>query len=183
MGCHSCSRADARSSTLLNRDEAFVKMMLDYGLDVNTRDNWFSWTALDHVAAQGTIGSFKVLMHHGADLSRANPLHAAAGSENAAGRKEMLVYLLDDVKLDINAISTLEKRIVRLGCENGTPMHAAINAEKSVNVRFLLERGADLTVKNEKGVDAWTLAESNATSLVHILESTGLKRPVAARHG
>lgn len=101
-------------------------------------------------------------MSHGAQLTR-RTLHravgAVAGNDGDALRTRMAMveYLVDDLKLDVNALDTEEK----LPGHWGTPLcYAAHNVRGGEEVvRFLLERGADARIRDCWGVcDAVELA-------------------------
>lgn len=109
---------------------------------------------------------FDLLLQHGANLDDSDALHAAAGAgESTTERLEMLSYLLDTVKLDINAIAKHGPPAGR-GLGRGTPLHSAIFVQAKERIRFLLDRGAHLDTRNTLGQTAlefameWDLTES-----------------------
>ena len=60
-------------------------------------------------------------------------------------------FFLDNCGVDINAISQFGRRMnKRDGDENGTPLQAAIRSGNKDRIRFLLERGANPNVRNER---------------------------------
>ena len=150
------------------RDESLVRWCLDHGALVEDRHpNPFSCQPLlELVATFGTVPTFTLLHSHGAQIGP-RTLHravsSAAGcsrdSENFLLRMAMVKYLVDDLGLDVNALDTEG----RLPNHWGTPLSYAINAGgdgTEVVVRFLLDRGADPSIKDRWGlIDALGLAD------------------------
>ena len=81
-------------------------------------------------------------------------------------------FFLDDCRVDINAISHHGHRInKRSGDENGTPLQAAIRSGNRDRIRLLLERGADLDVRNERQQTALEYARDHEFDVgIRILE-------------
>jgi hypothetical protein len=84
-------------------------------------------------------------------------LHAAVSADSArnrsgaAGTRELLAFLLDEQKLDINA--TVERSEQRLAAGTArfqeTALHAAVYADNIPALQYLLERGARITRDGE----------------------------------
>ena len=101
---------------------------------------------------------FDLLLQHGACLDDSDALHAAAGAgESMTERVEMLAYLLDSAKMDINAIAKHGPPAGR-GVGRGTPLHSAIFAQAKDRVNFLLDRGANVDARNTLGQTALEFA-------------------------
>ena len=77
----------------------------------------------------------------------------------------MMAFLLDTVKMDINAIAKHGPPASR-GVGRGTPLHSAALVQNKERVEFLLARDADVDVRNTLGQTAlefareWDLDES-----------------------
>ena len=109
---------------------------------------------------------FELLLQYGADLGDSDALHAAAGVEvGTTGRLQMITFLLDTMKMDVNAIAKYGPPATR-GLGRGTPLHSAIFAQATDRIEFLLARGADPDARNTLNQTAldfaveWELSES-----------------------
>ena len=77
----------------------------------------------------------------------------------------MIAFLLDTVRMDINAIAKYGPPAGR-GLGRGTPLHSAAFVQKRETIEFLLARNADVDAKNTLGQTAlefageWGLDES-----------------------
>ncbi|KAJ3549350.1 hypothetical protein NM208_g545 [Fusarium decemcellulare] len=140
---------------------------------------------LETCALQGSLSTFRYLQERGARLSR-RTLHLAAGAAAALGvdpsakdygasdgtdslisdedkrkkaKGEILRFLVDDLKLDVNATDT---DIPHHANHWGTPLcYAATKINGEAVVRWLLEKGADPRVENSEGGDAEYVAKDN----------------------
>ncbi|RSL82817.1 hypothetical protein CEP51_004923 [Fusarium floridanum] len=140
---------------------------------------------LETCALQGSVSTFKYLQERGARLGR-RTLHLAAGAAAALGvdpkvegdgtadasesamnkeaerkraKLKMLRFLVEDVKLDVNAMDTDIPHHAR---HLGTPIcYAASKANGEAVVRWLLEKGADSSIKNMEGADAEYVAKDH----------------------
>ena len=81
-------------------------------------------------------------------------------------------FFLDDCRVDINAISHFGHRMnKRDGDENGTPLQAAIRSGNKDRIRLLLERSADMDVRNERQQTALEYARNYGFDVgIRILE-------------
>ncbi|KAJ9414375.1 hypothetical protein QL093DRAFT_2468103 [Fusarium oxysporum] len=135
---------------------------------------------LETCAVRGSVATFRFLQSKGALLGH-RTLHRAAGEAASFGadpftyqevhdqavgddagarneRAEMLVFLVDEMKLDINAMdSTVPYRAYHWG----TPLcYAAVKEKGAHVVRWLLEKGAQPKVETAQNVaDAEMLAK------------------------
>ncbi|KAG5802931.1 hypothetical protein H9Q74_011253 [Fusarium xylarioides] len=138
---------------------------------------------LETCAVRGSVATFRFLQSKGALLGH-RTLHRAAGEAASFGadpftyqkvydekigdntgsskeRAEMLVFLVDEMKMDINAMdSTVPYRAYHWG----TPLCYAAAKEKGAHVvRWLLEKGAQPKVETEQNLaDAEMLAKMTA---------------------
>ncbi|KAL2672625.1 hypothetical protein Neosp_013338 [[Neocosmospora] mangrovei] len=140
---------------------------------------------LETCALQGSVSTFKYLQERGARLGR-RTLHLAAGAAAAFGadpkveddgtvddagstgskeaerkraKLEMVRFLVEEVKLDVNAMDTDIPHHAR---HLGTPIcYAASKSNGEAVVRWLLEKGADPNIRNMEGADAEYVAKDH----------------------
>ena len=128
-----------------------ISMLIVMQVDVNAQGSEGN-RALDIACLHGDAPISQLLLEHGADPNLRNksgstPLHDAALN----GNKEVIELLLAH-KASINAIAS----------EDGsTPLQYAASLDRLEAVRTLVEHGADVTLKNAKGLTAIQLAERN----------------------
>jgi len=139
-----------------------LKWLLDYGADPNAISPHNS-TALAFAANHATPAEVDLLIAHGARLEGSNALHGAVSREHTLDeeRFEMMQHLLD-LGIDVNAIKTRHVRPQRLPSRRGgrgPALHDAIRARKAGRVRWLLEHGADVSVRLEGRKTALEWAE------------------------
>ena len=146
------------------RNEELTRWFLSHGADPNAYGKPGS-TILDVVAANSSPTIFDLFIAHGARLDDSDALHSSAGErEKRPGRVEMVAHLLD-MGMDINAIGRRDyppsRRIGR-----GTPLHAAVGSRELDRIDFLLEKGADMEVRNTLGQTPleYAVAKGFATS-------------------
>ena len=159
--CWSYSLTNCRHTI---RNEELIRWFLSHGADPNAYGKPGA-TILDVVAANSSPTVFDLLIAHGARLEDSDALHSAAGErEKRPGRVEMMTHLLE-MGMDINAMGRRDyppsRRIGR-----GTPLHAAVGARELDRIEFLLERGADMEVRNTLGQTPleYAVAKGFATS-------------------
>lgn len=142
---------------------------------------------LETCAVRGSVSTFRFLQARGARLSK-RTLHRAAEEAAAARadpsskddsaavqpdpiddakaalarrkqeRAEMLRFLVDDLKLDINAMDTKVLRAFHWG----TPLcYAATKPNGEAVAKWLLEKGADPNINNIEGADAEYVARDH----------------------
>ncbi|KAF4428872.1 hypothetical protein FACUT_9329 [Fusarium acutatum] len=138
---------------------------------------------LETCAVRGSVVTFRFLQSKGASLGH-RTLHRAAGEAASLGadpfthqqvhdeidedearirkeRAEMLLFLVDEMKLDINA---MDSSVPYRAYHWGTPLcYAAVKEKGPHVVRWLLEKGAQPKVETAKNVvDAEMLAKLTA---------------------
>ena len=131
-------------------DEKLVRWFLAHGADPNPYGAKAGSTILDVAAANSTPTIFDLLISHGARLGDSDALHSAAGErEKRPGRVEMMAHLLG-LGFDINVTGRRDyppsRRIGR-----GTPLHAAVHTQQTDRISFLVQRGANLEIRNTLG--------------------------------
>ena len=151
--------------------EPLVRFFLDQGADPNVYGSR-RFNILDVAAASSSPVVFDLLLQRGAYLEDSDALHAAAGAgESTTERLEMLAYLLDTVKLDINAVAKHGPPVGR-GLGRGTPLHSAIFAQAKDRVKFLIDRGAKVDARNTLGQAALEFAiEWDPTGSAELLKA------------
>ena len=163
-------RGDGKGKRLLDfilSDEALVRWCLDHGalVEDDPEASWYtSPPLLENAAALGSLSTFKLLHERGAVLGRMT-LHRAVGSaatsEDLDTRMEVVKYLIDELKLDVNQMDREGKVADNWGPPICYAAKSGMKGGKEVT-RFLLERGADPTIKDSWGNhDAFNLAEFN----------------------
>jgi len=126
---------------------------LRHGADVNVTDkNW--QTPLHYAAWANSVESARLLLERGADVRAVErtddlePLHLAAAHKNGTE----LAALLLAYKADINA---------RKLTDGKAPLHVAVSAQNVDMIRLLLQRGADVTLKEAAGLTSLELAQAD----------------------
>ena len=118
------------------------------------RGDIWDTTAFDLAAAIQPMGVARlILSYYDIDTGNVNALCQAASTSGDRDQREMMAFLLDEVGMDINAVSTFGHLVnERTGDENGTPLHAAVGSDVEERIMFLLERGADIKKRNVMGM-------------------------------
>ena len=103
----------------------------------------------------------RLFLEHRARREEANPLYSAAMTKAQKDRLPSMAYLVDECKIDGNAISNFGHRMWRRGNENGTSLQQAVHFGDRARIAYVLTRGADPNVKSVLGHDAFMFAEHN----------------------
>lgn len=107
--------------------------------------------ALFEAADQGHLDVLELLLAHGAQADCKNgsitPLQKAVQS----GKSEIVKHLLEVTKVELNTHDDA----------GNTILHEAIKGQNQFLIEFLLEKGADATIKNRKGETALRVAIKN----------------------
>ncbi|KAL8719213.1 MAG: hypothetical protein Q9181_008087 [Wetmoreana brouardii] len=131
---------EALSSAVSYRRQEVVKLLLDYGVDINDKAE-HSNPIIDVAAETGSLEMMNFLWDNGANSS-----FRALGSAARHGNQEMLKVLLDR-GADIN---TLYPHL-------GTALRAAAISGHQEAVDLLLEKGADITTQPSVDYQAQTI--------------------------
>lgn len=147
---------------------------------------------LDAAAVNACVSTFKYLRQQGAMLGR-RTLHLAVGyaagiqanpdapedwkgyiikgGDDRRRVNEMLMYLVDELKLDVNADDWARQDISRPTGHYGTPLSYAAGHRMGSNVvKWLLSKGADPHLKGDPALDARRTAMStNSEKVVEVL--------------
>ncbi|KAH7149093.1 hypothetical protein B0J13DRAFT_523742 [Dactylonectria estremocensis] len=164
-------RNNLRLIDLACHDEPTVRWLVDHGAEIDfERDETYVFgrfhLPLEHCAMRGSVATFRFLQAKGAKLGkwtlhpRRRDRHRCQPSdEDKAKRKlarsEMLYFLVDELKLDINGKEADVPQMMQWG----TPLHnATMRKNGEAVMKWLLEMGADPCIKNRRGLDAEQLA-------------------------
>ena len=126
-----------------------VKLLLQAGASVDHRDE-NGWSAVHCAASSGSVDALRLLAERGADIAEPSQNQRTALSiSSGLGYLDMVRYLVEERRLPLND-----------GDYQGwTPlMHAAALGQEGV-VGYLLDKGADASLKNKSGETARKLAE------------------------
>lgn len=134
-----------------HHQRSVISMLIGMRVDLNAQGSDGN-RALDIACLQGDAPITRLLLEHGADPNLRNktgstPLHDAALN----GNKEVIDLLLAH-KANMNAIAD---------ADGSTPLHYAASMGRLEAVKTLVDHGADVTLKNAKGLTAIQLAEKN----------------------
>ena len=114
---------------------------------------------LDVAAACSSVEVLDLLIEHGLKLEDSDALHSVASAiDGPPGRLDMMAHLLA-LGMNINAIEKVGAPESR-GTGRGSPLHSAAYVELVEHVAFLLDKGADKTIKNTLGQDVTEFAKA-----------------------
>ncbi|KAJ6541617.1 ankyrin repeat-containing domain protein [Mycena capillaripes] len=131
-----------------------AQWILDHGADVNDHALFFGWTTLATACRDSSLAMVELLLDNGATISDSGAMYGAAGN----GRVDVLALLLDR-GADINETPT--NSWIRREPRISTPLHAALQNQHRTVVKFLLDRGADTSIKNVDGKSVLQAAQEN----------------------
>jgi ankyrin repeat protein len=138
-------------------------------VDINRRGN-NGRTPLHHAIKGSNVITVRYLLKKGADLNVADengatPLHLAAETVSYTETTELIDFILETGKCNINGVDNYGR----------TPLHYAIEEyPATINVRRLIEMGADPGIADKNGVTPLHMAAENAKSmdLIEVLLNT-----------
>ncbi|RYP12006.1 hypothetical protein DL765_007522 [Monosporascus sp. GIB2] len=123
--------------------EAVVRLLLDYGADVNANDLYRRKTALHLAAGEGYEAVVRLLLDYGADVNAKDKDEWTALHWVAQRGYEAVIRLLLDYGVDVNVMEKYRR----------TALHLAAKEGYEAVVRLLLDYGADVNAKDK---DKWT---------------------------
>ncbi|KAG6852937.1 hypothetical protein C0991_008009 [Blastosporella zonata] len=149
------------------RSPAVLTWALAHGADPNANRSGMR-SALDLAVINGSTETVEALIAAGAHIKNTNALKVAA----YYGRNEMIELLLTK-GAEINEIPDYPQMAKSERDDGlGTALHAAAEAGHVPAVKLLLQKGADLSLKNSRGKTALELAqEKNYAHVVEVLAS------------
>ncbi|KAI0841136.1 ankyrin [Hypoxylon sp. FL0890] len=126
---------------------------LDHGADPMAANMFRSMEILSQAASKARPSVLQVLKDGGADFTKSNALQSAASS-GRDGRTDIMAFLLDEAGVSINMREfewdqELFER--HYPSRSGAALHRAVRCGTLENVRFLIERGADRSLKDGLG--------------------------------
>lgn len=162
-----------------------VKNAISKGIDVKNTPNFYSCPAVFHAITYNTKNSLeivKLIVENGADVNsvctfgyRKSPLYVATERK----RLDIVKFLVEhgvDVNYEQN--SDPNYTIIRGDTEpSNTALDKALVDNSSDIVKYLINNGADIFIKNSKGVSAYDYAET------HKSESAKIIKGVASMYG
>lgn len=179
------------STALIQRNEKITKLLIDYGADVNLGGrSWgfplqlaIDWgneeivkslldkktyvnancgcgrTILTKASIKGNLTIIRSLLEHGADVEARDHLSNMNALEMAVGlRKGAVIKALNDRKADMNESD-----------RRNSPLRNAVRGEDLKTVKFLLDHGANVDVRDRHG-----------NSLLHLATEFGSKEIIKA---
>ena len=147
-----------------------ASLLIDKGSPVNSRDKYGN-TALSEAVRYENLEVCTKLILKGADVNASTkgaftPLHNACCSANIK-----LVKLLVDNKANINSLDYLGRTPLNLMLQNST----AGEPQLLPIVKYLLEKGTDFSLKDNKGRTALSVSKNkNYMTIVKLLESASI---------
>lgn len=142
---------------ILYRKQPAVELLLSHNADPNRNRRMGSETALEMAAKVASPAVVELLLEHGATWKNRAALHYAAMDN----RVDVAAVLLRHGQ-DVNAVSD-DEEIPASYYERGwgTALHEAARNGHEQMIRFLLEHGIDVSLKDNHGKTAWEVAADN----------------------
>ena len=110
-------------------------------------------------------------------FSRGTPIHAAVMS----GNLDLVEYLVNVQNADVNALSekqTYYERTQDFYKGGNAPLHYAVyylkGRERDLMIRFLVEKRADMTIRNRAGHFAWMMGIYDLTTALKLFIQLGM---------
>ncbi|KAF7551974.1 hypothetical protein G7Z17_g4622 [Cylindrodendrum hubeiense] len=140
--------------------EELVRWCLEHGADPKFRSAGGNIDIPSVAGKFASVGSLKLLKEYGADFTKSNALHSAAGSPRP-GRIEAIEYLVDEAGVPINQREweydgKQFEEWKSMGV--GTALHCAVKGKHLEAVRFLISKGIDQKIRDTKDRQAVDLA-------------------------
>ncbi|KAI4132492.1 MAG: hypothetical protein LQ341_006271 [Variospora aurantia] len=165
---------EAVQIALVKRSTAMLQTFIDHGWNINKRLVEFfmilTWFAV--AARRASLEVIQILVQHGGRVYPGNALPAAAKT-SLPDRTHVLAYFLDQgAPIDTIEYDFKKKVYKVFGVKAfGTALHHAAKGGNEQLVRFLLERGAKVSLEDSMGKTALQYArELDHAGIVSILE-------------
>lgn len=167
MNLAHAGKASALEIAAIHKREATVQLLLDNGADVNQVAGTYGCPLGYASVGKGNVGNIiQLLVDNGADINLEGGRYGSALGSAAESGNEETIQLLLDLGADVNLV----------GGEFGSPLATAAASDWRGNresvIRFLLQNGADVTLKDENGCTALMHAHKKQ-SVVQILLDHG----------
>ncbi|KAI0152067.1 ankyrin [Hypoxylon sp. NC0597] len=134
---------------------------IDHGADPMAGNMFRSMEIPSQAAKKADPKVLQILKDGGADFTKSNALHSAATSDRE-GRVDVMAFLLDEAGVSINMREfEWDQDLFERHSPSRikTALHYAAQSGPLENVKFLVERGADLSMKDGEGRTAADLAK------------------------
>ncbi|OTA82311.1 hypothetical protein M434DRAFT_401072 [Hypoxylon sp. CO27-5] len=155
-----------------------TKWCIDHGADPMAGNMFRNLEIPSQAAKRADPMVLQILKDGGADFTKSNALHNAATSDRE-GRVDVMAFLLDEAGVSINMreFEWDQDLFERYSPSRiGTALHYAARSGPLENVKFLVERGADLSMKDGEGRTAADFArERGFYEALPLLEIGGQK--------
>lgn len=150
-------------------NEEMTLWLVDHGADLN-RQTYIDLTPMSYAVRIAPLGLVETLLDRGGDVQRGELLqNAIERSVDTVEVLKLLIYRGAPLNMTIYENHQASSRLYPF-MELGTPLHKTTTMGKTDVVRYLLERGADVTIKNTKGYTAVECAaRAGFTEVVEIL--------------
>ena len=141
-----------------------VRWHLKHGADPNiiTRRGY---TAVDFAGYKHSLEVVKLLVRHGADVTKTWAIHGAVANSIKffalnPGRPDIVTYLHES-GANINQLEPTADEYQRppITPHTGTPLRSAVEGETPESLRYLLGRGADQSIEGALGMTPLEVAE------------------------
>lgn len=122
-------------------NESIVRLLLDSGADVTTRDSLWGVTALQSVVRQGNETVVRLFLDEGADIGSRDSDGYTALHDATCNGDEAVMKLLIERGADVNAGTG----------KIDTPIRSAVSNGNLAAVKVLVNRGVDVDAKSASG--------------------------------
>ena len=142
---------------ILYRKQPAIELLLSYGADPNRNRRMGSETALELAAKVASPAVVERLLQHGATWENRAALHYAAMDDRVDVARVLVQH-----GQDVNAVPNDEE--IPAGYYErgwGTALHEAARRGHEQMVRFLLDSGIDVALKDNNGKTAREIAAEN----------------------
>ena len=151
-----------------------AEYLLDHGADVNHDRQHGVYTPLTKAAQKNCITMLELFIRHGAEIDHSGALIVAAEHGNLEA-----VRCLVSHGANINLIRKCETLLYKKTDEEESALHKAVKGGHEDVVAFLVERGAELGLRDHHGRDALTMAvETNNAEVFDIIYNARKKLEV-----
>lgn len=158
-------------AALMNRSDSVLRYLLRLGFDPKVPD-YYGRTPFHDAAEIGSNAQLSLLIAAKGDVAGPDsngflPLHCAMSNPNVTNYKGNLDALIpEELGIDVEA------------CDGSTPLHIAARYGNITHIKWLIEKGIDLTSLDSEGRSAMHCAAANNTDsadeILELLVSHGL---------
>ncbi|PLB54005.1 ankyrin [Aspergillus steynii IBT 23096] len=160
----------------VTHNETRVRWCLEHGADPNARNRNKSHDVPSQAGRFASVETLRLLAAYGANFACSNALQRAA-EYRLKGRMEVMEWLLDEAGFPINQREfEWDPDMFRdwQGNRLGAALHFAVLSNSPERVRFLLERGSDINLRDPYGETARDWADGGGREeIIAILNTWG----------